>query len=193
MKTSRHLATFLVIMLICMLFAACGSKNSPAASDEGSDIYGSWAYIHDKETAVVVFRKDGTALYEGKEYSFEYDHEFIKLTDAFDKKLQLRYAFKKDGMYLYSNTEYTYDGGGAPVDLVGEWVCEEKNWSYAFTDKGSFMEDGYFPGHYIVDEENSTFKLVYNDQFEDTVCFYKLEGDKLYIEYPWSVVKINIK
>jgi hypothetical protein len=62
-----------------------------------------------------------------------------------------------------------------------------------FTDKGTFLEDGYFPGYYTVDEANSTLKLVYNDQFEDTICYFRLEGDKLYIEYPWPMVKMSSK
>ncbi len=193
MKTSRYLAIFLVIMLILSMLTSCGAESDSAASDKAANIYGSWAYSHDKEKAIVIFCKDGSAQYEGKDYSYEYDSEFIKLKAGSGETIQLRYALNKGGMYLYSNTEYTYDSEGVPVDLVGEWVCQEKNWSYSFTDKGTFLEDGYFPGYYTVDEANSTLKLVYNDQFEDTICYFRLEGDKLYIEYPWPMVKMSSK
>lgn len=64
----------------------CG-KNATAKSNEA--ICGSRAYTHDKETAIAVFHKDGIAKYEGKDYSFECDSQFIKLKD-------------KDGKTIYS-------------------------------------------------------------------------------------------
>lgn len=164
---------------------ACG-KNDTAKS-----IYGSWAYTHDKETAIAVFHEDGTAQYEGKDYTFECESQFIKLKDTDGKTIQLRYEFDDEGMYLYSNNTYTYSGEGEPDGLVGEWSCAEKNWTYTFTETGTFMEDGFFSGHYTVDDENSTFKLVYDDEFEDTVCYFQLEGNELHIEYPWRMVKIS--
>ncbi len=67
---------------------ACG-KNAPAKSNEAKGICGNWAYTHDKETVIAVFHKDDTAQYEGKDYSFECDSQFIKLKD-------------KDGKTIYS-------------------------------------------------------------------------------------------
>jgi len=191
MKSIKHPAMYIASLLILLLMSACGKKDDGSLSEEAKKICGSWAYNHDKETAVVIFRNDGTAEYEGKDYTFECDKEFIQLTGSGGENLQLRYMLDNKGMYLYSNITYTYSGENVPVDLVGEWFCSEKNWSYIFTDKGTFLEDGYFPGYYIVDEEHSTFKLVYNDHFEDTICYYRLEGDKLYIEYPWRMVKTS--
>lgn len=192
MKIIKFVPTFLVIVLILLLMTACG-KNVTAKSNEAKGIYGSWAYTHDKKTAIAVFHKDGIAQYEGKDYSFECDSQFIKLKDKDGKIIKLRYLLDDKGMYLYSNNTYTFSGKGKPHGLVGEWSCAEKNWSYSFTKTGTFLEDGYFPGNYTVDDKKSTFKLVYNDKFEDTVCYFRLDENKLHIEYPWPMVKTSNK
>jgi hypothetical protein len=194
MKTTKFLQFFLTVVLILLLMTACGkNKNDTALSNEALGICGNWAYIHDKETAVAVFGEDGSAEYEGKDYTFECDSQFINLRNKDDETIQLRYELDNEGMYLYSNNTYTFCGEGEPDGLVGEWSCAEKNWSYIFTEAGTFMEDGFFPGYYTVDDENSTFKLVYNDQFEDTVCYFRLAENMLHIEYPWQMVKISDK
>ncbi|MBB2183961.1 hypothetical protein H0486_13860 [Lachnospiraceae bacterium MD1] len=192
MKKTKLLLAFFTSVLILLLMTACGKNNSDL-SKEALKIVGSWAYIHDKETAIAVFSKDGTAEYEGKDYSYVCDSQFIKLKNTDGEMIQLRYLLDDEGMYLYSNNTYSFSGTGKPDGLIGEWECPEKNWSYFFTDKGTFMEDGYFTGYYTVDDKNSTFKLVYNDQFEDTVCYYTLDNDKIKIEYPWRMVKMNVK
>ncbi len=185
---------FLAVMVMLLFMTACSKNESNTAiSNEALRICGSWAYIHDKETAIAVFQKDGTAQYEGKDYSFECDNEFIKLKDTEGETIQVRYALDDEGMYLYSNKVYTYNNEGEPENLVGEWSCAEKNWSFIFSEEGTFMEDGFFSGYYTVDDKNSTFKLVYTEQFEDTVCYFRLEEGKLHIEYPWRVVKISGK
>ncbi len=192
MKNTKFIATFLVIVLILLLMTACG-KNNTALSEEAQGICDSWAYIHDKETAIAVFHKDGTAQYEGEDYSFECDSQFIKLKNSEGETTKLRYSLDDEGMYLYSNNTYTFSGEGEPSGLIGEWSCAEKKWSYSFTEEGTFLEDGFFPGYYTVDDENSTFKLVYNDQFEDTVCYFRIEENKMFIEYPWRMVKTSNK
>ncbi len=192
MKTTKFLPTLFVVLLMLLLMTAC-DKNDTAKSDEELEICGSWAYKHDKETAIAVFREDGTAKYEGKDYSFESDSQFIKLKNTEGEIVELRYALDDEGMYLYSNNTYTFSGEGKPDGLVGEWTCADKNWSYSFTKTGTFNEDGYFSGSYTIDDENSTFKLVYNDEFEDTVCYFQLEVNKLHIEYPWRMVRMNAK
>ena len=191
MKKTKVLSTFFVVVLL--LLTACSKKEKVALSEEAAKICGSWAYIHDKDTAIAVFRKDGTAQYEGKDYTFDCESMFIKLTNTDGEIIQLRYALDDEGMYLYSNNTYTYSGDGEPNGLVGEWTCAEKNWTYSFTEAGTFIEDGYFPGYYTIDNKNSTFKLVYTDQFEDTVCYFQMEDNKLHIEYPWRMVKISDK
>lgn len=193
MKTTKFLTTFFTVVLLLLSMTACGNTFSSELSEEALGICGSWAYIHDKETAVVVFREDGTAQYEDKDYSFECDSQFINLKDTEGETIQLRYTLDDQGMYLYKKTTYTFSGEGKPDGLVGEWTCAEKKWNFAFTDAGTFLEDGYFPGNYIVDDKKSTFKLTYQDQFEDTVCYFQVEDKKLHIEYPWLMVKVSTK
>ena len=190
-KTKVQLILFTVVIML-LLMTACGkNKYDTTTSKEATAICGSWAYNHDKETVIAIFREDGTAQYEDKDYSFECDSQFIKLRNANGDTIQIRYLLDDEGMYLYSKNIYTFSGEGKPEGLVGEWSCAEKKWTFSFTDAGTFREDGYFPGHYVIDDENSTVKLIYNDQFEDTVCYYQLEENKLTIEYPWRMVRIN--
>jgi hypothetical protein len=194
MKIKKYLPIFFAVVLMLLLMTACDKNgNDTAKSNEALGLYGGWAYIHDKETAIAVFREDGTAQYEGKDYSFDCDSQFITLKDKAGETTLLRYTIDDEGIYLYSNNTYTFAGEGEPSSLVGEWSCVDKHWSYSFTEAGTFMEDGIFTGYYTVDDENSTFKLVYNDMFEDTVCYFRLEENKLNIEYPWRMVRISDK
>ena len=142
MRSNKNICTFFAFVFILLLMTACGKNEKDAAiSNEAPEICGSWAYIHDRETAIAVFNEDGTAQYEGKDYSFEFDNQFIRLKDKDGKITKLRYLSDDEGMYLYSNNTYTFSGEGLPESLVGEWSCAEKNWSYSFTDKGTFLED----------------------------------------------------
>ncbi len=194
MKTKRFVKTIVSVLPI-LLMTACGwsgdTKSDVSLSEEAETICGSWAYIHDKETAIAVFEKDGTAKYEGKKYSFDCDSRYIWLKDAEDNTLRLRYIMDDEGMYLYQNTTYIYSKEGEPEGLVGQWTCPETNWSFEFTDSGTFLEDGFFSGNYTVDEKSETFKLIYNDKFEDTICYYHTEGNELDIEYPWRMVRTD--
>lgn len=191
MKYIKLLPTIILVMVLLLMTACDKGKNDMKKSKESTAISGSWAYIHDNETAIAVFQNDGTAQYKGKYYSYECDSQYIKLKDTDGETIQLRYVLDDEGMYLYSNDTYTFSGEDEPYGLIGEWTCKEKNWSYIFTETGTFLEDGYFPGYYTVDYENLTLKLVYNDQFEDTVCYFRIEENKLHMEYPWRMVRIR--
>ena len=194
MKIRKFLPFSFVVVLMLLLVTACDkNKSSIVLSEEAQSICGSWAYIHDKETAIAVFRKDGTAKYKEKSYSFECDSQYITLKDKDGEAMQLRYLFDDKGMYLYSNSTYTFSGEGEPHGLVGVWSNPEEQWSYEFTEAGEFLEDGIFYGSYTVDDKASTFKLVYYDQFEDTVCYFRLEENKLHVEYPWRMFKMGDK
>ncbi len=190
MKTKRIPAFIVTVMLLMLSLTACEKSNLP---EQAQAICGSWAYIHDQATEMAVFKKDGTAKYEGKDCTFTCDSQFVTLTDTDGATQKLRYTVDDEGIYLYTNTTYTFSGEGEPNGLIGEWICAEKKWSFAFTETNTFMEDGYFTGYYAIDTENSTFKLTYDDQFEDTVCYYQLEGNTLTIDYPWRMVKTTTK
>lgn len=179
----RLVAIFLIAVL--MLLAGCGAAS---VSEQAQAITGKWAYIHDEETVILRLKSDGVASFHDKDYTYDCDDEYIYLK-AEDDELALRYKVDGDKLYIYEQTTYKYDGEGEPEGLIGQWSCAEKKWKFEFTDDGTFMEDGYFPGYYIVDEAEGSFKLIYNDQFEDTVCYYKITGDELMLEYPWCMVK----
>lgn len=182
----RNLLPVVLLLQIVLLLAACGKQGAPL-SEEAKAICGDWAYIHDRDTTVFSAKENGTAKYEDEKYSFTCEDGFVVLTSKKGEISRLRYRLDDEGMLLYKNTEYTYSGTGEPNGIIGQWSSAE-NWTFEFTDSNTFMEDGYFPGVYTVDAENGTFTLVYNDKFEDTLCYYHTEGNKLYIEYPWRMV-----
>ena len=74
MKTINKVLATVLSILLALSVTACGEDK---LSLEARNIRGSRAYIHDKETPVAVFRKNGAAEYEGKKYSFTCDSQFI--------------------------------------------------------------------------------------------------------------------
>ena len=165
-----------------------GDRDAAATAES---LMGNWAYIHDTENPVLAFSINRNAIFEGKLYTYDCDGDFINLTDENGNVKKMRFVLDKDGMYLFKSTTYEFTGEGKPDGLIGVWECKEQNWSFEFTKMGTFREDAYFPGYYTVDEAASTFKLIYNDHFEDTTCYYQLDGNKLTIEYPWRMVKVG--
>ena len=163
------------------MLSACGKKV------EGAFI-GDWAYVHETTKTVLALNDNGKAEYLGDSYKYTADDDFLYLESS-KENIKLRYRMDGEKLYIYQTTEYTYDGEGNPSDIIGNWVCTEKKWSFEFTEEGTFKEDGYFPGYYTVDEEAGTVKLIYNDHFEDTSFYYVLDGNKLTIEYPWETVR----
>ncbi len=180
MKRSTLTALICVLLIaFSALLSGCGAQNDP--------LCGVWAYNHDPETPVLTVNKNGKAVFDGETYAYESDSDFIYLTND-GETLTMRYELEKDGMNLYEMTVYTFEGDGTPDGLVGRWV-NDQGWDFEFTAQGTFIEDGYFPGYYTVDEDAQTFKLIYNDHFFDTVCYYAIEGNTLRVEYPWPMVK----
>lgn len=170
-----------LVLALALLLASCGSVQEGALN-------GKYAYIHDTEKAALTFKGDKVVL-DGTRYSYTVDDEFIMLARN-GKTTPIRFLETKDGMYIYKTAVYTLEEGTGGEGLIGLWKDPETNWSFEFNNKAEFLEDGVLPGHFSVDENAGTFKLMYNDPVEDTVCYYKLEGDKLTVEYPWLMVKI---
>lgn len=177
---------FLGVILAGMILLLAGCGGSAALSPQAQALQGKWAYIHDEKTPILWLKGSGTAVLHDKKYTYNCDDEFITLTSG-GETTALRYQWAGDDFYLYEQTVYTceetHDG------LVGRWVSEKDHWSFEFTEQGTFNEDGYFPGHYTVNETEGTFKLMYNDPFEDTTCYYQINGNELLVEYPWHMVK----
>ena len=168
-----------------LLLAGCGGGNVNSYTQK---LAGNWANTYDENVVDVVFRRNATAVYEGRECTFTADEQYITLTGDDGRETRLRYAFEGKTLYLYKEAKYSctdHDG------IVGLWTGDNGKWSYEFTENGTFKEDGYFPGYYTVDESAGTFKLIYNDHFEDTVCYFTIDGDVLTVDYPWPMVKVK--
>lgn len=169
-------------ILVCALLALTGCGKGESWEER-------WAYIHDTETEILCLGSDGKAEYKGEKYSYTKDDQYIELTDGSGKPLKMRYVMDGEQMLLYEKTVYTYSGNEQGDGVIGLWK-QENGWSFEFTNKGTFCEDTYFTGHYSVDEENAVIKLMYNDRFVDTYLYYRIEGNQLYIEYPWAMVRM---
>jgi hypothetical protein len=189
LKHSR-IPEFLLVLAIMLLGVGCG-KTSVQQNLYEKALLGDWAYIHDLDTTQASFHEDGTAKFEGQKYTYTCDEEKIHLTDKKDATKDLRYVLNGEQMVVYIPGTYTIQDDSKGEGIVGVWYCEEKKWTYEFTDKGTFMEDGALTGYYMVDEQAGTVKLVYGEALEDTVFYYKLTEDGLFIEYPWLMNKIS--
>lgn len=193
-KYNKFLA-FVLVFLTMVCFCGCGAKHDRASIDNTIDeavnsLVGDWAYIHDPAESILLLTKDGKAVYNGVDYKYTIDENYIVLDKGlFKDKIRLRYSENSGGFILYQSTEYTYKGNGTPDSIIGEWVNEPNRWYYEFTDSNSFNEDGFFQGYYTLDAQAKTIKLAYNDHFEDAILYYSLEGNVLTIDYPWQMVK----
>jgi hypothetical protein len=183
MKVKKMLALFLILAACAMAFAGCG-KSKKKAKEE-------WAYPHDTKVPVLSFYEDGTARFKKKDYKrYEIGDNVIKLFDENDAVLEMVFVDKEETRYLLEKTVYHYNKqfGEDNTKLQGVWESDD-NYSFEFTEKGTFLEDGVLPGYYYADEEKGTIRLVYNDPVDDAVLYYSLENGDLIIEYPWPLVK----
>ena len=177
--------------LLCVFFALlllAGCAKPAALSPAEQALVGKWAYDHDPKTAVLILKQDGSAKYAGTKYDrFTYDGELLELTASDGTAQTIRCQQDEEGLLLYRATVYIREDSGD--GLTGVWHDDADNWTFEFTKTGAFMEDGYFPGTYTVDEEAGSFRLHYaGGQLDDTVCYFSLDGDALTVEYPWRMV-----
>ena len=167
------------LVLSAVLLAACGGDKV------------SWAYIHDPETEILSLSDNGKAVYKGSNYTYTKDDSFITLKGNDGSEISMRYVpdEKDEGkMTLYETKPYFFQGEDEPDGVIGVWFDENNRSSYEFTENGTFKEDNIFFGHYAVDEDEGTIKLMYDEPMEDTLMYYSLEGGKLIIDYPWPMV-----
>lgn len=175
-----------ILFTFCMI--GCGKQEIPQNADEIA-LRGEWYYVHDENETAAAFYEDGSAKFEGEKYQYTCDGEFINLTDKDGNVTKLRYLSEGDKMYVYVQSTYTRQPEGGGTGIVGVWRCEDKGWTYEFTDKATFMEDGALTGYYEVNEEAKTVKLMYGEALADTVFFYELTENELSVEYPWLMIK----
>jgi hypothetical protein len=198
-KKSKKLISLVCVLLSAALtFGGCdhggGSSSSESAAqgnttiDENAE---SWAYIHESTKEILRLGSDGRAIFHGNAYDYSRDGDFLILKDADGTETKMRFIEKREGqMLLYERTEYHYAGSSQPNGIIGFWQGgPEDRLSYEFTAKGTYLEDGTWPGHFTEDQENGTIKLMYNDHFEDAYLYYELKDGKLIIDYPWPMVR----
>ena len=183
----------LLLTVMTLALTGCGHKDVSNLSDEAKFLCGSWAYIHEPDKTALKLNDDLTAKLDGEKYTYEVKDSHIELTDKSGNTVSYRYLWDEheNQLFFFKQNVYTYKGTGTPDGIVGLWECPEQNYKFEFTSEGTFQEDGYFPGYYVVDEEAGSFKLIYNDQFYDTTCYFTLNGNELLIEYPWPMVRVK--
>ncbi len=171
----------LAILLCAALTVSAAAEGFPA---------GDWAFGSDPGTSVLRLNEDGTAVYQNTEYTFEDDGEVLSLKDAEGEVLRLRYRVTEKNKWLYVTMNYTRKEGTTGEDLQGVWNLDGSEKAFfEFSAKNTFLEDGVFTGTYKVDYENHSFTLIYPMLFDDTVCYFTIDGQHMTVEYPWSVVE----
>lgn len=184
MKKKSLFSILAVLLLICSFISGCGAKVE-------SPILGKWAYIHDDTTLILQLKDNGDAIFKNEKYKFTDENGFLILKASGKEDLKLRYTIDGEDILLFEHEDLYYQGEGAPEGLIGLWRNEETKWSMEFSEEGTFLEETFFPGYYTVDEANSSFKLMYTDNFEDTTCYYEIDGNTLHLEYPWKLVRMK--
>lgn len=187
-KTIIRINSIILVIIFALNMAGCGNQEIQQSPDEIA-LHGEWCYAHDENKTIAMFSEDGTAKFEGVKYQYTCDEGYINLSDKDGVNKKLRYLSNDDKMYVYIQSTYTRQPEGGGTGIVGVWRCEEKGWTFEFTNKGTFMEDGALTGYYEVNEEAGTVKLMYLEALEDTVFFFELKDNELAVEYPWLMIK----
>jgi len=172
--------TYVIVALVMVMLipVGCGAKKTE-----------SWAYDYETTDELLALYDDGKAVFEGKKYTYEKDDDSITLTDKDGNSVEHRYYMENDNMVFYIKSVYDYQGEGTPDSIVGNWKCGRNIFRFTDESKSEFSEEDIFHGHYLVDKENSSIKLMYTDPMPDTILYYSLDGNKLTIDYPWPLVK----
>lgn len=183
-------AAVLLIVLVLGIFL---KKDGAVWQNEFEKrLLGNWAYNHDLGTKVASFQKNGKAGFEGKKYDFTCDGSYIYFTDHAGEVMKLRYVQEKEDVVdIYIKSTYVLEDGTAPTGVEGVWICPEKKWTFEFTAKGTFLEDGVLTGYYFVDESAGTIRLAYEKVLSDTVFYYTLTSEGMIVEYPWTMKKMK--
>ena len=167
------------VMVFSVMFAGCGGKTEH------------WAYNHEPDKDALVLYDNGKATLDGQEYKYTRDDTFISMTDASGNTVDHRYVNDEahEQIYFYKPSLYHRDEKEGGAGIIGLWTEENGRNIFQFTKEGTFSEENIFFGHYLVDKQAGTIKLMYDDPIEDTIIYYSLDGDDLKIDYPWPMVK----
>lgn len=178
MKNFRHFVLTAVTVLILAVLAGCGVTTER------------WAYIHEPGEEILSLASNGKAVYKGFEYSYTKDDSYIHLKGKDASVTDLRYVMDGEKMVLYETAIYYREGGETADGIAGLWKQENGRNLFQFTKDGKFSEENIFYGHYGLDKDNGTIKLMYDEPIEDALLYYTLDGDTLTIDYPWPLVSV---
>lgn len=178
MKKFRGYILSTILISSALLLGGCGSKTEK------------WAYAYEPAREVIELSDNGKAQYKGSTFTYTKNGNFIELKDKSGKVTSLRYEIENNNLILYEKSTYTYSGEKKNDGIIGLWT-QENGWSYQFTEDGKFSEENIFFGRYTVDEEKGCIRLMYDDPIEDAYLYYTLEGNKLTVDYPWPMVKMQ--
>ena len=175
-----------LIMVFVLLFSFSGFT---PVSAEGFPA-GGWAVTPDAAAPLLQLNEDGTALYDGAQYAWEDDGQFLLLKGDQEEVLHLRYQVTEKGPWIFKPMNYTRKEGTTGEGIRGVWNLDgsEKGF-FEFSDKGTFLEDGLFDGTYTVDYEAGIFVLTYPQYFDETTCYFSIDGESMIVEYPWILVE----
>jgi len=180
MSLKKLPALVCTMLLLLVLLVACNGNNSE------SSYKGNWSYSYEPKEPALLVKNGGKAKLDGKTFKYTEENGILKLEN---KAGDLAFAkFKNDDkkhIFLFKHTIYTATKNDG---IIGKW--KSGKWSFEFTAEGTFLEDGYFPGYYSIDEEKSVIVLIYNDQFDNTIVPYELKDNKLILDYPWEMRKM---
>ena len=101
-KDKFHARLWTVIFLVIFCLAAASSF-----SEGVFPLIGDWAFHHAPENSVLLVREDGTAVYDGKDWTWKGDETFLTLTGPEGQKVSIRYEAGEDSMKVYLPGEYT--------------------------------------------------------------------------------------
>ena len=181
---------FSALLLILILFI------SGAASAENAGFRpGDWAFNYEPGKSVLLLREDGTAVWKEQQCTWQDDGEYLHLIPENGEGISIRYQITADEALIWLPIEYRRAEGVPGEGLIGAWVGKESEGStFIFRETDHmFLEDGTFTGTFRTDPEAGTVLLVYLQYFDDTLCYFSLEGnDVLKMEYPWPLVATQI-
>ena len=176
----------LVMILILSMIAAASAESAGFRP-------GDWAFNHEPEKSVLLLREDGTAVWKGKDCTWQDDGEYLHLATGNGEEVSLRYRTAEGKTLIWLPVEYVRAEGVPGEGLIGAWIGKESEGStFIFRESDHmFLEDGTFTGTFRTDPEAGTVLLVYLQHlFDDTLCYFRLEGnDILKMEYPWPLVE----
>ena len=178
MKRLKKTLIIFALIMAMLIPVGCGEKKTE-----------SWAYDYETNEEILALYDNGKAVFNGETYTYVKDDDSITLTDKDGNSVDHRYYMDSDKMVFYIASVYDYKGDGAPEGIVGNWESGRNIFRFTSEPSLEFSEEDIFYGHYSVDKDNSSIKLMYSDPIPDVTLYYSLDGNKLTIDYPWPLVK----